>query len=136
MKKSKSIFYSFINLIRKKASDDLKYIPYQHTTEYMQYFSDAVSAEKKLLIRRGLDSFNVGCSPRSFEIARLIDSELRDADRQLSEHHAEYKSLFDNQLSKASEKRSEFEQLRQDLAALDRHIVNLESLLSEDESYE
>lgn len=125
------------NLIkRKKDGSDLKCVPYKHTVEYRQYFSDAVAAEKKLLIRRGLDSFNVGRSPRSFEIARFIDSELRDAGRQLGEHLAVYKSLFDNQLSKASEKRSEFEQLRQDLAALNRHIVNLESLLSEDESYE
>ena len=107
-------------------------IDYCHTHEYTRYMKDPVSVEKKILTTRGLDEFNIGHTPRSYEIEEFIDRELRDAAKQLSDHLEEYRSAFEKRLSDAEAKKAEVEVLQNDLAVLQRNILNLESRLEKE----
>ena len=108
-------------------------VDYRHTHEYSRYMKDPVSAEKRILTTRGLDEFNIGHTPRSYEIEEFIDRELRDAAKQLSDHLQEYKSAFEKRLSDINKKNAEAELLKSDLAALHSNILDLESLLEKEE---
>lgn len=119
------------DIFGKSSKRLLKCTPYRHTEKYKHYVGNAVSIEKKLLTDRGLDEFNVGHNTRSFEIEKFVEDELCSAKKQLNEHLNEYKAAFDERLSEVAVKRAEVNQLRQDAAALNRHIQNLESILSQ-----
>lgn len=107
-------------------------IDYRHTRAYTRYMKDPVAVEKKILMTRGLDEFNVGHTPRSYEIEEFIDHELRNAAIQLSAHLQEYRSAFEKSLSDAEEKKAEAKQLQSDLVGLQRNILDLESLLEKE----
>lgn len=109
-------------------------IEYSHTAAFKGYMANPVSAEKKILINRGLDEFNVGHTTRSFEIEHFVDSEFRDAGIQMGNHLDDYKNEFAEKLSELAAKKDEADQLSKDLAGLKNHINNLTSILTEEES--
>ena len=117
---------------KEKDKNPFTCMEYEHTAEYKKYMSDPVEAEKKILLKRGLDAYNVGHSTRSAEITCFVDKEYRDAQSQLLEHLKKYKCIFNDQLINLEERKSEAKQLRSDVEVLKRHIVNLESFLEED----
>ena len=107
-------------------------IDYRHTHEYIRYINDPVSVVTRILTIRGLDEFNIGHTPRSYEIEEFIDRELRDAAKQLSDHLQDYRSAFKKRLADAEEKKAEAELLQNDLVVLQRNILDLESLLEKE----
>lgn len=108
----------------------LNCIDYRHTPEYKRYMADPVSAEKKILIKRSLDEFNVGHTTRYFEIGQFVDNEFRVAEIQLGNHLKDYKNKFAERLSDLAAKKDEADQLAKDLAGLKKNIENLESILN------
>lgn len=120
----------------QKASEEniFSCIDYRHTPEYRRYIANAVSAEKKILINRCIDEFNVGHTTRSFEMKQFIDAELRDAENQLSNHHHEYQNMFEKNLSELTVKKNDSSRLAKDLADIKSRIANLESILSKENS--
>ena len=125
------IIADFKKLFGKSSDGLLKCSPYRHTSAYTHYMANAVSVEKRKLKDRGIDEFNVGHNTRSFEIERLIDAELRNAARQLSDHLDEYKQAYHKCITDAEVKKKDAEYLRCTLASLKLRISDLESSLSE-----
>ena len=124
------------NILPKKSDKKIFHrIEYRHTSEHKRHMANPVAAEKKILIARGIDEFNVGHTTRSLEIEQFIDNELRYIDIQFGNHLQEYKNQYASKLSELAAKKDEAAQLTEDLAGLKKHIMNLESFFKEEESY-
>lgn len=123
------------NILPKKNDKNLLHcVRYRHTSKYKRYMGNPVSIEKKVLLSRGIDEFNVGHTTRSAEIEQFIDNEFRYAEIQFGSHLQEYKNEYTEKMSELAAKQDEVAQLTADLAGLKKHIVNLESFFTEEES--
>ena len=123
---------NWLEKLRKQNPDRYVAPSYRHGSTFVRHMSDPVLTEKRILLSRGIDAFNVGHTTRESEIEALTEHELRNAQRQLENHVQKQKVFFEQLLQQLQVYREEAERLKTDLQHLNNRIRNLEAQIEED----
>ena len=107
---------------------EFKELNYRSSAKFERYMSDPVGAEKRILISRGIDAYNVGYNTRESEIHTMIRSEMLYAEQQLEEHLLSHKRVFMRRLKDLRALEDEAKRLENDLARKKTLVSRMEEM--------
>lgn len=118
---------NWMSKLLKQEPKGFETLRYRTGDKYRRYMADPVAVERRIILSRGVDAYNVGNTTREAEIDDMVCTEIRDAAQQLDDHLCSHKNTFIRLLDRLLELQEDLRRMEDDLRRKNDLIQNLET---------